>query len=509
MSRREPWIAAALTLVWLAFTAWARPLALPDEGRYVGVAWEALQHGDWLVPTLNGLPFFHKPPLFYWITEAAMRVAGASAWAARTGPLLGGWLGAMSLFLLLRRWTTPTLARIALISLLAMPLYFVGAQFANLDMLVAGLITATVCAAADAALRVEAGLPHRGVLTLAFGLAGLGVLAKGLIGVVLPGAVILLWLVLGARWRTLRAILWLPGIALMLAVCVPWFVAMQGRFPGFLHYFFVVQHVQRFAGVGFNNVQPIWFFPAVLLLATLPALPWLVRGRRDAWWRPAPGPGGLHWLLLCWFAVIVLFFSMPASKLVGYILPALPPLAGMVAVAWTQVAAAPTRWHRFGPLALAVGAVIGVGAVIAFSVGAGKSNRALAGELAARHQAGEPVVMLERYEYDLPFYARLAEPLVVVEQWDDAALMARDSWRKELGDTRDFASEAETARRFERWTTIQARLCARPVSWVIGDAALARDHAWLARATAVAEQQHLSLWRIGPADLNCEAGAAP
>ena len=91
--RGDGWIAFGLSFVWLWITAWARPLSLPDEGRYVGVAWEGLQHGDWLVPTLNGLPFFHKPPLFYWITEASMAIFGPGVWAARAAPLVGGLVG--------------------------------------------------------------------------------------------------------------------------------------------------------------------------------------------------------------------------------------------------------------------------------------------------------------------------------------------------------------------------------------------------------------------------------
>lgn len=509
--RREGLFVAALTLLWLGFTGWVRPLSLPDEGRYVGAAWEGLRHGEWLVPTLNGLPFFHKPPLFYWITEASMALFGVNVWAARAAPLLGALAGALSLYALLRRWASLSLARAALLTLLAMPLNFTGAQFANLDMLVAGLITATIAAGVDAALRAEAGLPHRAMLSAAFALAGLGVLAKGLIGAVLPGAVLLLWLMLRGQWRTLRAMLWLPGIALMLAVCAPWFVAMQLRYPEFLHYFFVVQHVQRFAGGGFNNVQPAWFFPAVLAVATLPAAPWVLKGWRGALWRPAPGPSGLHWLLLCWFAVILVFFSIPASKLVGYILPALPPLAGLIAVAWARVIERAPRWRRWGPVSLAIGAVAGVGAVIAFGVGPGKSNRALSEALAAHRAPGDPIVMLETYVYDLPFYARLGTPALVVEDWDDAELLGRDSWRKELGDARLFVSDAASLQRFQTWDSIGAALCARPVSWVIGDAALAKEHAWLGRAERIAEQRHLALWRVRPADLDCvrTVGAAP
>ena len=141
---RPLWAVAVLTLAWLTATAWARPLMLPDEGRYVGVAWEMLQSGNWLTPTLNGLPYFHKPPLFYWITAASMSVLGANEWAARTAPLLGAWVGAMAMFLFVRRWVGQTMAGATTLVLLVQPLFFLGGQFANLDMLVAGCITATV-----------------------------------------------------------------------------------------------------------------------------------------------------------------------------------------------------------------------------------------------------------------------------------------------------------------------------------------------------------------------------
>src|SRR5205085_6299623 len=146
--------------VWLAATAWLLPLAVPDEGRYVGVAWEMLRSGDWLVPTLDGLPYFHKPPLFYWLTAAALSVTDSTLLAARIAPWIGACLAAASLFLFARRWGGPRLAAGALLVLVTAPLFYFGAQFANLDMLVGGCITATTLAFAHAAL-LEADAPER------------------------------------------------------------------------------------------------------------------------------------------------------------------------------------------------------------------------------------------------------------------------------------------------------------------------------------------------------------
>src|SRR5262245_61411439 len=92
LERQRPWwtvaVVALPVFVWLAATAWIRPLTLPDEGRYVGVAWEMVRSGNWLLPTLDTLPFFHKPPLFYWLTAAAISILGNNEWAARLPSLL-------------------------------------------------------------------------------------------------------------------------------------------------------------------------------------------------------------------------------------------------------------------------------------------------------------------------------------------------------------------------------------------------------------------------------------
>src|SRR5437763_9699303 len=94
----------ALVPLWLAIAGWVRPLSSPDEGRYVGVAWEML-HGDgWLVPTLDGFPFLHKPPLFYWLSALSMQVFGPYPWAARLPSWLAASGSARLLFASLGRW---------------------------------------------------------------------------------------------------------------------------------------------------------------------------------------------------------------------------------------------------------------------------------------------------------------------------------------------------------------------------------------------------------------------
>lgn len=485
---------ALLSLAWLALLAWPRPLMLPDEGRYVGVAWEMMRTGDWLVPTLNGLPYFHKPPLFYWITAASMSVFGLGDWAARAAPLLGAWAGAMAIFLFVQRWWGRRAATLALVVLLTQPLFYIGGQFANLDMLVAGCITVTVLLLAHAALLMGQGTPYRKPLLGAYVAAALGVLAKGLIGFVLPALVIAAWLLACRRPRALLRLISAPGVALFLLIAAPWFIAMQLRFAGFLDYFFVVQHFKRFAAGGFNNVQPFWFYPAVLLLFTLPWLPW-IRPQLERGRLADPVRGEVRTLMALWVVVIVAFFSMPASKLLGYVLPAVPPLAVLLADGVeTWLARSPgagRRWRASAGVSVAICLVV----VGTFSIRAPKSSKDIGASLHQLRQDSEPVFMLDDYYFDLPLYARLRRPVASVVDWADPEIRRHDGWRKELADAGDFAPErAEGA--LMSPATLGSALCAQPVSWVVGPESATARYPVLAHAEVVRRSATATLWRV-------------
>lgn len=509
-------IAAAvlLTLAWLGATAGLRPLMLPDEGRYVGVAWEMLRSGHWAVPTLDGMPFFHKPPLFYWLTAAALQVLGPHDWTARVAPLLGATLAAASLHVLLRRWSGERTARHALAALLVQPLFFVGAQFANLDMLVAGCITATIALAAHVLLSAAQGQPARGSVLAAWAMAAAGVLAKGLIGLVVPALVVLGWLVITRRIRLLRALAWWPGPLLFLGLAAPWYAVMQARYPDFLHYFVVVQHLQRFAAGGFNNAQPVWFYPAVLALLSLPGLPWLWRLARPGRQAQAtPGTAtaddaALRTLLLVWAGVVVVFFSLPASKLVGYVLPAVPPLAALMAQGYLLGGPASRRRRQAGLFSLLLSAALGLTAVGVLSMGHFPSSRALASTLGQLRHPGEPLYMLDNYHYDLPYYARMDTAGTVVTDWSADRSTLPDNWRKELADAASFAS-APQAHHLMSPADWPSALCQAPVNWVVGTADEASAHPFLQAAQVVATLDKLRLWRVqasGPGaitDLHC------
>jgi 4-amino-4-deoxy-L-arabinose transferase-like glycosyltransferase len=486
-------------VLWLALTVWVRPLMLPDEGRYVGVAWEMLRSGHWLVPTLDGLPYFHKPPLFYWITAGSLSIFGMHEWAARAAPLLGAVAAVASLFAFASRWAGAAVARLSVLVLVTSPMLFAAAQFANLDMIVAGCISATIMAAASAVLELDQGGRPTGALLTAYAFAALGLLAKGLIGIVLPGMVIVAWVLALRRPRLLLSLLSLPGLVLFAAIGAPWFVAMQERFPEFLHYFFVVQHFQRYTTSGFNNPEPFWFYFALLPIGMLPWSAWLPAAARS-YWRD-PRRGRLRLLMWLWVLLITLFFSLPRSKLIGYILPACVPVAFLVGDALSiAMAAGAPRARRFAVLGASLGTALCLAVVAVVTFGSSKSLQQLGQALGQRRAPGEPVIFLHGYYFDVPFYARLQGPTPVVDQWDNQALTSRDDWRKELFDAEHFQSRS-VAPVLVLPSALPGLLCTGKTTWLVGDASVAARYPVLSAATVVARHGTVVLWRLAPGAL--------
>jgi hypothetical protein len=338
-------------------------------------------------------------------------------------------------------------------------------------MTVAGIITATVMAAAAAAFRLENGERHRAMLGLAYALAAAGFLAKGLIGIVLPGGIIVFWLLARRRWDLLRRMFWLPGLAIFLVVALPWMVAMQQRYPDFFDYYIVYQHVERFLEKGFNNARPCWFYVPVLLGLTLPWSVQLWRLANKAWWKHGKD-AAVRSLMLTWLLVVLVFFSLPTSKLVGYILPALAPLTYFIAEAVARSLGGPRSAGALKGFAwsLAISLAICVTAVAVMVIKPQPSTKGLALQLQTRYAAADKLVMLERFRYDLDFYLGVGKSAFVVSNWSDPELKRTDNWRRELYDAGKFEPEAGERLLIEP-AELRGKLCSTRVVglWLIGN----------------------------------------
>lgn len=502
----QPWheilLMSIALMVWFGLTQGLRPLSVPDEGRYVGVAWEMLRSGIWSTPTLDGLPYFHKPPLFYWITALSLKLLGTNLWAARVAPMLGALLAIMSSYVVIRHWMSVSIARASVIILATCPFVYGGAQYANHDMLVAGCITATICFAAHAILLIKHDQSYRAYLIAAWLCAGLGLLSKGLIGIALPGAVLLLWIVLNKDWHLILRLCWWPGPVLFAAVVLPWFIQMEQQFSGFLYYFFIEQQFHRFVGSGFNNVRPFWFLPVALSVLTLPWFPLLLTRLRI---QAAPHAAWQALRMLCWIWLIfiLVFFSIPQSKLIGYILPVLPALAILIAEGLSL--------HSFWRNAMSVQrlllALLAAGLSVAIMTLLAKKyddnyTQSLAKTYVAQAQAGQPLVFFQVYPFDMVFYSRELRPVPVFYNWNDPAILLDDKWHKELLDASHFAS-ADKKTILKSSDEFAHTLCSQPVTWIVTLQSIAKATPILETAVVAASTADYGLYRFTRSNNAC------
>lgn len=332
---------ASLALsLWLAHSL---PLVDPDEGRNAEVMRELAAAGDLVIPHLAGMPYLDKPPALFWLGSAAVRVLGPVPLAARLPAILAGVATLLVLAAFARRaggehvgWRAPAL-------LAAAPLFATMSAYVIFDVPL-GLCVTVVWTALARELALGACARRRGWMYAAIGA-----------GLLVKGPVMLAWALGGSLatallMRSRRPLAWLawwPGWVLALGLALAWFVPACLRHPEYPRYAFLEETLERMTSGAFKREQPWWFVPAVLVGGTLPwslLTPWRARALRAA--RASARPGVAVALGFALFAAV--FFTFSRSKLVTYLIPALPPLAYLAALCWDHV---PRPLPRLGRLA--------------------------------------------------------------------------------------------------------------------------------------------------------------
>lgn len=309
----------------------------PDEGRYAEIPREMLETGDFVTPRLNYVPYLEKPPLMYWATAGAFKLLGTEPWVLRLVPALCGILGMLVAWWLARLCFCGHCARWAPSIIASSVLYFIMARIPVIDMMFSMLLAAALTAWLAGEHREKAA---RYWLWLVSGLLlGGAVLSKGPTALVLFGAIIVVYLLWTRRPLMIVAGAGLPVIVAV-AAFLPWVLAIQRATPEFYHYFFVVQHVQRFLGNGLpEHVKPFYYYLLVLPLGfMLWSFYWPGMGRNVLRHRWADVPAPLRRdaaFLIIWVVVTVLFFSASSCKLAQYILPVWWPISAVMA-AWLR-----------------------------------------------------------------------------------------------------------------------------------------------------------------------------
>lgn len=360
----------SLLLVRLA-AMFTLPFADTTEARYAEIARIMLETGDWITPQFDyGVPFWGKPPLHTWLSAAGMAVFGVGEFGARVFILAAG-LGVLALtFHWVKRWSGWDQALLVCVVLFSSVMFFGAAAFVMTDMvLVLGLTLSMVgfhiCIASSSSQPVWGKLFFVGL--------AIGLLAKGPVAIILTGIPVVPWLVLTGYWRTLGRIPWLAGFAILPLLAFPWYIAAEIKTPGFIEYFLVGEHFERFVVSGWDgdlygsgHARPlgiIWlYWIGAFLPWTLLVLP-LIFALRLKLGETSEQDKHWHLYLLLWALSPLFLFSTAANLLSAYVLPSLPATAILLVSLWARSIGGPTRLSRIA-FVCATGCVAIVFAVV-------------------------------------------------------------------------------------------------------------------------------------------------
>ncbi len=301
------------------------PLTEPDEARYSAIPSAMNATGDYVTPRLKGTVYLEKPPLCYWATALAFRTFGENEFSARLFAALCAWGCVLLVYSMGSHFHGAKTGLYAAAVLATSLFHFILGRMNILDVPLAFFVSAALWCGYR---HFSGSAVGRTQLYLFYLFSAFAFLAKGLIGVVFPLAILALWLSISRRWRDLPKIVSPVGIAAFFAVAGPWLVLVQRANPDFLWFFFVQEHFLRYATSGHGKHEPFYFFIPVLIAGAMPWSFFLLKALKACKAKIASLFGRDETVfLLAWAGFVFLFFSVSSSKLVPYIAPVFLPLA--------------------------------------------------------------------------------------------------------------------------------------------------------------------------------------
>lgn len=330
------------------------PFTDTTEARYAEIARKMVETGDWITPQFAyGVPFWGKPPLHTWLSAGGMELFGVNGFGARI--LI--FITAIALLWLLFKWAARTIgdgaALLSTAVLASACLFFGAAAFVMTDL--AMVFGTSLSMMAFWSVTRDRKTDLWGYLFFV-GLA-IGMLAKGPVAVVLTGLPIFLWLLIGWRWSVLKHLPWLSGTLVFVALAAPWYIAAELKTPGFLRYFIIGEHYERFVVSGWQGdlygsgharaKGAIWLdWPVTFLPWSIFGLALLGRIGKILGAFKSDGLGWRSYLLL-WTIAPMLLFTPAANILAAYALPGLPAASLLFVVLWGDAfGLTPGRWSK-------------------------------------------------------------------------------------------------------------------------------------------------------------------
>ncbi|MBE6413676.1 MAG: glycosyltransferase family 39 protein [Verrucomicrobiaceae bacterium] len=330
-----------------------RPIANPDEGRYSEIPREMLATGNYTTPHLNGLPYFYKPPLFYWLQCASFKCFGINRTSIRLMNSLMAIMGVCLTYWAGRLLYGRRAGIFSGVILATSFLYYVVGSVVTLDMSVSVFMSGAMFSFIVAIKK--SGIFRSLLFCLFFVFCALAVMTKGIIGILIPCAVVFLFIVLGGKERikgffqslSKRDIYGIVlGMVLFFVICVPWHIAVCLENPatnistniftknpegqGFFWYYFIHEHFLRYIDSSTSmRYQPFWFFWVIVPVGFIPWIFLLPRAIKQSS-STLNGNRNVLAFMIIWVVFIVAFFSISSSKLVPYITGVYPALAFIV-----------------------------------------------------------------------------------------------------------------------------------------------------------------------------------
>lgn len=335
MSNRRKYIVGLIVIYILMYIVplGVRPMLTPDEFRYGEIPREMIANNDWIVPRLNGLRYFEKPVLGYWVNAVSLLIFGENAFGVRFPTAFATGLTALLVWLLVKRFREDDeLAFFATGIFLTSGLVYGVGTFATLDAITVLFLTGGMMFFLSA-WRIPTYNKWKVWYLVLFGVCcGLAFLAKGFLGFVVPGLAIAAFLAWEKRWFDMFTMPWLPLIVAILVI-LPWGLAIHFRESDYWHYFVWVEHIERFMGKNDSqHPEPFWLYMPILLggmlpwVLLLPAAFWICRKQLRSMLKDR-----LFRFCFCALVFPFIFFSACSGKLGTYILPCFPFIAVMLA----------------------------------------------------------------------------------------------------------------------------------------------------------------------------------
>lgn len=332
------------------------PLTDPTEGRYADIGRRVIETGDWITPWIeSGVPFWGKPPLSFWMTASSLQLLGESAFAARLPHFLAGLIVLWVIYDMFKRQQLPTAALYAVALMTGSLIFYVSSGTVMTD---AALMVGAALAMRGFWMAVHGDVRRRNLEYYIFSLGlAVGLLAKGPLILVISLGPIGLWVLYSRKLGfVFKELPWIRGLLLVAALVLPWYIAAELKTPGFIEYFIVGEHWQRYlqkdwAGdlYGKGHGKPlgmIWVFALAAVMPwtiLLPILGWITRRKN----RVSANNNDKSMLIYfsVWALFLLVFFSLSSNVLIAYTLPAIAPLACVAAI-WLARIQAPKVIER-------------------------------------------------------------------------------------------------------------------------------------------------------------------